>query len=467
MCVAAGSIAAPMAVRSGWAVVFRNRLMNKQQDFQEEETIRQVIPIRRRTFLRSSLGALALLPGRSRERSAFSPGKPVRFKQDRFCISFWVDPPAGTHMEEHYAQLAAANFTVAMGGFGAKTPQTDRRQLDLCQKYGLKALVYLPGYEDGAIRGPAAIDEIKLADKFPNHPACWGYMLHDEPGARLFPNLRYMVNHLRKTRPEKLGFINLLPAYASAIQLGTRTYEQYVGRFVREVNPDVLCMDYYPMMEPHTDTRNGYCANLAVLRKYALRQNIPFWNFFNAMPFGPHSDPTESQIRWQIYTSLAYGAKGVLYFCYWTPSGFRRGGALIQTDGIPTRHYHQARRINARLKNLGPTLMRLTSEKVYRIPPGANPAPVLRGSPLKSLTSGDYLIGTFKHVDGRTAVLLNNYSYCYTAWPTVEFAAPLGNIVEIDPGTGKEIPVVDDSPDMPGLQLSLGSAEGRLFLIRQ
>ncbi len=236
MCVAAGSIAAPMAVRSGWAIVFRNRLMNKQQDFQEEETIRQVIPIRRRTFLRSALGALALLPGRSRALSVFSHGKPVRFKQDRFCISFWVDPPAGAHMEEHYAQLAAANFTVAMGGFGANTPKTDRRQLDLCQKYGLKALVYLPGYEDGAIRGPAAIDEIKLADKFPNHPACWGYMLHDEPGARLFPNLRYMVNHLRTARPDKLGFINLLPAYASAIQLVLQRYKWLQSQTIMSFN---------------------------------------------------------------------------------------------------------------------------------------------------------------------------------------------------------------------------------------
>jgi len=371
-------------------------------------------------------------------------------------------------MEKHYAQIAAANFTVALGSFGANTPATDRQQLDLCQKYGLKALVFLPGYEEGAVQGVSEVNAIRQADKFPNYPACWGYMLHDEPDARIFPDLRYMVNHLRRVRAGKLGFVNLLPAYASPAQLGTPTYEEYVKRYVREVNPDVLCVDYYPMMKPHVDGRTGYCSNLAVLRKYALRQNIPFWNFFNAMPFGPFSDPTEAQIRWQIYTSLAYGAKGVLYFCYWTPVGpvFRRGGALINADGNPTRHYHQARRINAKLKNLGPTLMQLTSEAVYRVSPGTNPAAVLKVSPLKSLTPGDYLIGVFKHTDGRTAVLLNNYSYCYSAWPTVEFAAPRRSITELDPNTGKEVPVVDASPGMPGLQISLGAAEGRLFLIR-
>ncbi len=457
-----------------WMVLWNLRflgtlLMRDRQNFQTGNNLFQNKITGRRAFLISSLATVALLPGNSMEVFASSPKKLVRFKQDRFCISFWVDPPADAHMDEHYAQLAAANFTVALGGFGAKTPETDQRQLDLCQKYGLKALVYLPGYEEGAVHGYADIGEIRKADKFPNHPACWGYTLHDEPGAGLFPNLRYMVDHLRKVRPGKLGFINLLPAYASVAQQGTHTYEEYVERYVRKVNPDVLCMDYYPMMEPHADTRHGYCADLTVLRKYALRQNIPFWNFFNAMPFGPHSDPTEAQMRWQIYTSLAYGAKGVLYFCYWTPRGpvFEKGGGLIGRNGQPTRHYYQAQRINARLKNLGPTLMHLTSQAVYRVPRGTNPAAILRGSPLKSLTPGDYLIGVFKHADGRTALLLNNYSYCYTVWPTVVFAAPLENIVEIDPATGKEIPVVDDSPEMPGLQLSLGSAEGRLFLMRQ
>jgi hypothetical protein len=53
-----------------------------------------------------------------------------------------------------------------------------------------------------------------------------------------------------------------------------------------------------------------------VLREASLRHNISFWNFFNTMPYGGHSDPTESQLAWQIFTSLAYGAKGILYFWY-------------------------------------------------------------------------------------------------------------------------------------------------------
>ena len=136
-------------------------------------------------------------------------------------------------------------------------------------------------------------------------------------------------------------------------------------------------------------------------------------------------DPTEAQMRWQIYSSLAYGAKGVLYFCYYTPDGdeFPKGGAIITRDDRKTRHYYEAQRINRAVKNLGPTLMKLTNTAVYRIQPGDDPAVVLKGSPIRQLTPGDYLVGVFQHEDGRTAVLLNNYDFAYSSWPTVTFDA--------------------------------------------
>jgi len=378
---------------------------------------------------------------------------PKAFVQDRFAIGFWVDPPADENMDRHYADIAAANFTMVIGGFGAGTPEAVQKQISLCQKYDLKAIVATAGL---------------LPEKFPESPAVWGYSVRDEPSLKDFAGLREKVDNIRQVRPGKLAYINLFPSYASEEQLGTKTYEEHVKRFVEEVGTDVLSMDYYPSMTPDTDGRSGYCGDLDMMRKYSLQQGIPFWNFFNTMPFGPHFDPTESQLRWQIYTSIAYGAKGVLYFCYWTPVSheFPKGGAIITTEGIKTRHYEQAKRINHDVRNLGRTLMKLTSTGVYRIKPDDDPARVCGDTPITSLTKGDYLIGVFKHADGRCAVLLNNYSFAYTAWPTVAFNVPVEQVREVCKDSGKEIPVFDDSPAMDGLQVSLDSGEGRLFLIQ-
>ena len=62
-------------------------------------------------------------------------------------------------------------------------------------------------------------------------------------------------------------------------------------------------------------------------------------------------------------------------------------------------------------------------------------------------------------------MLINNYHFAYSAWPTVTFDADAANVTEVNPKTGKESPVIDDSPDMPGLQISLDAGEGRLFLL--
>ena len=77
----------------------------------------------------------------------------------------------------------------------------------------------------------------------------------------------------------------------------------------------------------------------------------------------------------------------------------------------------------------------------------------------------DYLMGVFQHADGRRAVMLNNYLFAYTAWPTVTFDTDPAHVVEVDPWSGREIPVVDDSPAMNGLQIALDAGAGRLFLL--
>jgi hypothetical protein len=74
------------------------------------------------------------------------------------------------------------------------------------------------------------------------------------------------------------------------------------------------------------------------------------------------------------------------------------------------------------------------------------------------------LVGQFRLADGRVALLLHNQNWDFTIWPTVAFANQ-ANATEVDRVSGREIDVLDDSPYMPGLQLSFGVAEARLFVL--
>ena len=380
------------------------------------------------------------------------------FVQDRLVIGLWVGPEIRGDADARYRELSEAGFNLVVGTRGLTVPE----QLTLCDRYGLKAIVQADG----------------PASELPDGPACWGYVMRDEPGASLFPELAKRAGEIRTARPGRIGYVNLFPNYASPDQLGTATYEEHVTRFLREVKPEVLSMDHYPAMRPDADTRDAYCRNLELFRRHSLEAGIPYWNYFYSMPFNDRLDPTEAQIRWQIYTSLAHGARGVLYFCYWTPGQgnggtgeFPKGGAILTAEGRRTRHYEEARRINAELRHLGPTLMTFTSTSVDRVNTGTDPAAGLRGHPLRDLKrvrtdpESEFIVGSFRHADGRRAVLIVNDSYAYTAWPTVEWDAPVGAVLEVDKSGGGLRPAVDDSPELAGFQLSLGSGDGRLFVL--
>jgi hypothetical protein len=109
--------------------------------------------------------------------------------------------------------------------------------------------------------------------------------------------------------------------------------------------------------------------------------------------------------------------------------------------------------------------MKLTNSEVIRIEPKSEAASLLKASPISSITPGDYLVGVFRHADGRRAALLNNYHFAYSTWPTVTFDCESSQVLEVSQADGKEKPVEDDSPAMAGLQISLDAGQGRLFLL--
>jgi hypothetical protein len=212
-----------------------------------------------------------------------------------FMVSFWVDPIVSTEKyPSRYAEVSAANFTTILGGFGALT--ADAVEAQIAAAAALNLSVVAAGAAQPYSTNPSA--------------ALWGWQLKDEPTALDFPALANETAALAAARPGKLRFVNLLPNYATATQLSGdpagvtgMSYGEYVSSFVEQVRPDVLCVDHYPLFEVDDEvagtnaTRAGYRANLEVLREQSLGAGIPFWIFFNSMPFGNHGDPTEAQIR--------------------------------------------------------------------------------------------------------------------------------------------------------------------------
>ena len=114
---------------------------------------------------------------------------------DRFLISFWVDPvvPASEFLTQ-YETIAAANFTVLMGGFGATNPSDVKAQLAACEATGLAAI------PNACEAGPEPANSTTSCVGLQS-PALWGFQLYDEPQASEFPALRTWMESVAARAP--------------------------------------------------------------------------------------------------------------------------------------------------------------------------------------------------------------------------------------------------------------------------
>ena len=247
------------------------------------------------------------------------------------------------------------------------------------------------------------------------------------------------------------------------------TYEDYVYRWASK-NPDVLIFDHYPFLASNGMTTDYY-TNLEIIRRQALAANIDFWPYIQSVGFNnTNRAPSQSDLRYQIYTSLAYGAKGYIYFTYWTPASsggetFNQG--LILPDGTKNVSYAWAATINAEVLQLGTTLTSLTSQAVYHT-----------GSALPASTTA--LPGTFfwKPDDGNTPLIIS----CFTdgsgrkyimvvnrdtdSGRTVSFtlSPKPAAVTEVSKSNGTEIST-NYNAATGAISASFAAGEGRLFAL--
>jgi hypothetical protein len=292
----------------------------------------------------------AVLPAVAAQPAAAVTDLPCDF----FPISYWVGPPAE---DDRYAELAECNFTLALNG-----------DPDLAHKHGLRWIVgdrRVAGIHEQSPERDAAIDA--AVAEYASRPGFLGLYLKDEPNSASFPQLAYVNQRVLQQAPDAIPYVNLFPTYATAEQLGNPTYEEHVEEFVTTVKPRVISYDHYALV--HDGLRPDYYQNLEIIRRASLKHGVLFWYILLVTPHGPYRDPSEGELRWQVYTSLAYGCQGILYFTYFTPHDanwdFRRG--LIRRDGTRDRKFDIVKRPpgRGRVRGQGPDV-RAAGQRIVR-----------------------------------------------------------------------------------------------------
>ncbi len=368
-----------------------------------------------------------------------------------FPLTYWCPPPA---VDARYKEAADCGFNLAFNG-----------DPNLAQKHGMRCLVAdrriaaavaKPGPETD--RG---LDEV--VKQYARHPTVWGFYLKDEPGAGKFADLAHVNQRLLAKAPNAVPFVNLLPTYANERQLGTKTYEEHVERFMTEVKPRVLSYDHYALMKDDTE-RADYFRNMEIIRAAGLKHNVPYWYIFLITPHYGYRDPSEGDVRWQIYTALAYGYKGLVYFTYWSVKAEGFGQSMIGHDGERTSRYWLGQKLNAEVNEIGPILAALRSTAVYHT---AAERPVGTRAPgpealVQQTEGGGLVVGELEGPHGRRYLFLTNASPHKAVSVRVAFADGVKIKRELRRGPIRPAKVsLEGRP--PRMSLELSAGDGRLF----
>jgi hypothetical protein len=139
---------------------------------------------------------------------------------------------------------------------------------------------------------------------------------------------------------------------------------------------------------------------------------VPFWAFALTIAHPGYRRPSESDLRWQHYSNLAYGAKGLWYFTYWAPTGWPGWDPRAIVDGregAPTDLYEAVKALNHAVLGMGDLLLRLRSvEVVHTRPPAGQRAFEPGRWWIAGVQAEDALVGFFEDPDGVPHALIVN-----------------------------------------------------------
>jgi len=334
---------------------------------------------------------------------------------EEFPILPWSGTPGN---EEAIKGIWECGFNLA----GFMSPN----DVDVAAKLGMKCIVrdrrLYSGIDDTSLTGDEIAKRVKdFCAPLLEHPGVFGYYLKDEPSAGLFPSLARWSAALKAEAPDALNYINLLPNYASPEQLGTETYEEHLEKFVETVKPSYISYDHYALMDDGS-LRHGYFQNLESVRRVSLRHDLPFWNIVLSNSHFRYADPTLDGLRFQVYTTLAYGGRGISYFTYFISATGNYRLSPIDQFGNKTPTWDMLRNVNLQIHKLGPTYLKLKSINVFHhpeVPEGCGGIETSRH--IAVINGGDFVVGEFFDNDGNPFVMVVNKDLHFSTAFDVKF----------------------------------------------
>lgn len=336
----------------------------------------------------------------------------------------------------HYIKEAGINYIEDNDfTFSGNTYEGAKKALELAEEAGL--MYFMPAYDVMRIDGEVLASDAEIKEKLEEmyqYDSFGGLYLRDEPYSPMFPHIEKCIEKLEQIQGE-LGytdlnvFLNLFPPVGgSQLSNGTdkdMTWEEYI-QGLSATGVEYLSFDMYPIMGLFGNkvSANWFTA-LGNINRIALEEGKPW---MGCVQVGGGSTSygtiearvtTEGEMKWDVNTMLAFGAKGLTYYLLVSPPYFANTEeeqvnchSLINVYGEKTPLWHYAKEINEHIMAMDHILMNCDYKGV--IITGDSPCVHYGKDLLTSFrdlneVTGNALVGCFDY-NGKTALYVVNNS---------------------------------------------------------
>lgn len=404
----------------------------------------------------ATVGLCLALSGHVAARTGDRDAAPdARWWKEQFVLSTFASVRPGDDIEAVVGSLAEAGLTALESNtpLQYKAERLSReehiRVLEASERSGLRYFVTDHGRMTHQTEPSREAIE-SLVEDFAGYPALGGYYVWDEPKPEQFEAVARMYRWLQALDPDRLPLNAMLPSYGPYKY--PDDYPRYVRAFVETVDPPVLSFDFYGLVQQEDGSvavAPRLFQDLALWSEVSVETGKPLWFYAAACQRDQMAEPTRATISFQVYTAIAYGAKGIQYFMArdFTGGPVDFTGAPLRADGTPGPLFEAFKNLNGEISSLSEAILPLTVQQVVHTAPVPPESEAFEPGMASLADAPDDLILALHHdPDGRRYLVVVNRDLSAQRDVTLEFAEALAVVRlpegEQDPEPDRQMPLV-------------------------
>ena len=298
--------------------------------------------------------------------------------------------------------LQDAGINLLIGQYVKKTPLVEF--IDRCAEFGLDIIPDQRPW-DGTV--PEYIDRENFL----------GFCVYDEPFVGNYETLKRMKEEYDQKMGDKMFFVNLLPSGGAETD-----FESYLSMYVRDVGVPVCSYDNYSLILDN-DTgevtiRENYLYDFSIASHVAEENNVPFWYTFLTAGHLKYTDPTVTELEWQMYLGMTYGATALVNYIY-SSHDPDYVYPIVDMSGNPTEKYYRVTEANETIRSWDHIFMSFDWLGTSNVQ-GSNGATGLldwtvyqesinaHGTMTAATATEDVVIGHFKDANNNAGMMVTN-----------------------------------------------------------